>query len=173
MSFIIVWLFLSIEKIAAIFTAPLSILLGPAVLLPFMFINIAMALAFLFSTGSYSGEEEHEKVKNFIKKFYKFLFNKKTLWLVFIPIFFLGFVGKMLPTKKELAIILAAGGAYELLSSDPAKQIGGNALELINQEIDKVLQENREILKEKTEEVIDSSKELMKNTAQEQITETF
>jgi len=171
MSFIIVWLFLSIEKIALILTVPLSILLGPALLL-LLFASIGMLVAFLFTTGQYQ-EVEHEKVKNFIKKFYKLLFNKKTLWLVFIPIFFLGFIGKMLPTKKELAIILAAGGAYELLSSDPAKQIGGKALELINQEIDKALQENREILKEKAEGVVNNSKGMVKNTIQQQIEETF
>lgn len=169
MSFFLVWLFLSVEKVAFVFMQPISFIFGPVIGFPFIVVNILMGFAFLATLDSTFLPSTHEKVVEFIKKFYRTVFNKKTLWLVFVPVFTMGFIGKMLPSQKELAIILAAGGAYEIMTSDPAKKIGGKALIILEQEIDKVLQENEEILKKG----VDETKEIVKNSINKQVQEAF
>lgn len=170
MSFFLVWLFLSVEKVAFVFMLPISAIFGPVIGLPFIIANVAMVIALLVTLDAAGFRTStHEKVVEFIKKFYRTVFNKKTIWLVFVPVFTMGFIGKMLPSQKELAIILAAGGAYEIMTSGPAKKIGGKALIILEQEIDKVLQENEEILKKG----IDESKEIVKNSINKQAQEAF
>lgn len=169
MSFFLVWLFLSVEKVAFVFMLPISAIFGPVIGVPFIIANVAMVIAFLATLDESFRASTHEKVVEFIKKFYRTVFNKKTIWLVFVPVFTMGFIGKMLPSQKELAIILAAGGAYEIMTSDPAKKIGGKALIILEQEIDKVLQENEQILKKG----VDKTKEIVKNSINKQAQEAF
>lgn len=147
MSFFLVWLFLSVEKFATVLMFPASILFGPITLVPLLIISLGLGFAWMVTGGEYN-EEDNRQVVGFIKKFYGTIFNKKTLLLIFTPTILMFFMGKMLPSQKDLAIILAAGGAYELLTTDPAKEIGGKAFEILKQELDIILLDNKNILKD-------------------------
>lgn len=157
MSFFLVWLFLSVEKIAAILMAPLSLIFSGFGLAVLCITALVIIFSFIF------GSEHHDDlqiVRDFWIKVSKLLFGKKSIIFVITPIFLMGIAGKMLPSQKELAIILAAGGAYEILTTDPAKEMGNKALTILNQELDKILKENQEIL----EGPIDSGKEMLENS---------
>lgn len=143
MSFFLVWLFLSVEKLAYILMLPASILFDPGVLVSFGMVSVAIGFVWLITDDTYGGDE----VTNLIKKLYGAIFNKKTVLMIFAPVFLMFCLGKLLPSQKDLAIILAAGGAYELLTTDPAKEIGGKAFEILKQELDIILLDNKNILK--------------------------
>jgi hypothetical protein len=64
-------------------------------------------------------------------------------------------IATLIPTQQQLAIIVGSGVTYNVLTSEPAKQIGGKALELLNKKIDEALEEGSE--KEKAEQATLSS----------------
>lgn len=51
----------------------------------------------------------------------------------------LGVLSEVIPDQKQLAIIVGTGVTYNVVTSEPAKRIGGKALELFEQQIDKAL----------------------------------
>lgn len=53
-------------------------------------------------------------------------------------------IANLIPTQQQLAIIVGSGVTYNVLTSEPAKQIGGKALELLNKKIDEALEEGSE-----------------------------
>lgn len=59
-------------------------------------------------------------------------------------------IANLIPTQQQLAIIVGSGVTYNVLTSEPAKQIGGKALELLNKKIDEALEEGSE--KEETKQ---------------------
>lgn len=50
-------------------------------------------------------------------------------------------IGTLLPTERDLAIILGGGVTYEALNSDKGKEIGGKAVDLLLKKIDEALEE--------------------------------
>ena len=50
-------------------------------------------------------------------------------------------IGTLLPTERDLAIIIGGGITYEALSSDKGKEIGGKAVDLLLKKIDEALEE--------------------------------
>lgn len=49
-------------------------------------------------------------------------------------------IANLIPTQQQLAIIVGSGVTYNVLTSEPAKQLGGKALELLNKKIDEALE---------------------------------
>lgn len=50
-------------------------------------------------------------------------------------------IGTLLPTEREMAIIIGGGITYEALTSDKGKEIGGKAVDLLLKKIDDALEE--------------------------------
>lgn len=50
-------------------------------------------------------------------------------------------IGTLLPTERDLAIIIGGGITYEALNSDKGKEIGGKAVDLLLKKIDDALEE--------------------------------
>lgn len=48
-------------------------------------------------------------------------------------------IGTLLPTERDLAIIIGGGITYEALNSDKGKEIGGKAVDLLLKKIDEAL----------------------------------
>lgn len=48
-------------------------------------------------------------------------------------------VGKLIPSQKEMAMIVAAGVTYNVITSEPAQRIGGKALDLLEKSIDNAM----------------------------------
>jgi len=59
-------------------------------------------------------------------------------------------IGTLLPTERDLAIIIGGGMTYEALNSDKGREIGGKAVDLLLKKIDEALEEpktNNELTK--------------------------
>lgn len=52
------------------------------------------------------------------------------------------FVCTLIPSKKDIALIIAGGTVYNVVTSDTAKQIGGKGIELLNKKLDEYLNED-------------------------------
>lgn len=50
-------------------------------------------------------------------------------------------IGTLIPTERDLAIIIGGGAAYEALNSDKGREIGGKAVDLLLKKIDEALEE--------------------------------
>ena len=48
----------------------------------------------------------------------------------------------LIPSKKDIALIIAGGTVYNVVTSDTAKQIGGKGIELLNKKLDEYLNED-------------------------------
>jgi len=48
----------------------------------------------------------------------------------------------LIPSKKDIALIIAGGTVYNVVTSDAAKQIGGKGIELLNKKLDEYLKED-------------------------------
>ena len=53
-------------------------------------------------------------------------------------------IGALLPTERDVAIIISGGMVYEILTSDKGKEIGGKAVDLLIKKIDEALEEPKE-----------------------------
>ena len=53
-------------------------------------------------------------------------------------------IGTLLPTERDLAIIIGGGITYEALNSDKGKEIGGKAVDLLLKKIDDALEQPSE-----------------------------
>ena len=57
-------------------------------------------------------------------------------------------IGTLLPTERDLAIIIGGGITYEALNSDKGKEIGGKAVDLLLKKIDEALEDKPEVAHE-------------------------
>lgn len=53
-------------------------------------------------------------------------------------------IGTLLPTERDMAIIIGGGLTYEALTSDKGKEIGGKAVDLLLKKIDDALEQPNE-----------------------------
>lgn len=83
--------------------------------------------------------EYNVTVEEQIEKF-KSIFGKpiKTV-LVLSAISYI--IGSMLPTERNMAIIVGGGIAYQAITSDTGKKVGGKAVELLMKKVDELLEE--------------------------------
>jgi hypothetical protein len=61
-------------------------------------------------------------------------------WLIPVCIV-LSLSATLIPSKKEMAIIAAAGVTYNVVTSDAAKEIGGKGVDLLNKKLDEMLKD--------------------------------
>lgn len=141
MEWILIYLFVQIEKIAVLLAVGSSV---------FWWSSISAVLTYAVS---FVLSKDKESLEEWIGKTKKF--RRWSSFIAFIGV--LMFVtSALLPSKKDLAIIVAAGTAYNVITSPQAKEIGGKALDLLKKQMDDALKDSdvKEILKEKAKQEI-------------------
>lgn len=126
MEFLVIWLFVSIEKIAALLA------IGGSV----FFWSMA-SVAGLYILSFFTSKDKTDFADN-VKKTKRYRWTAQLLAFVGA---FMFVTSALLPDKKELAIIIAAGTTYNVITSEPAKQIGSKALQLLQKKLDEALKD--------------------------------
>lgn len=150
MEFFILWVFVSIEKIAAFLAIGGTLFKWSLIAYGFMYL-----LGFLLSKGKEDMQAYNAK-----------MIKHRKLAVTGVIIGALLFTtSALLPTKKELAVIVGGAMTYQLLTSDTAKEVGGKAVELLKKQIDDALKDDA--LKSDTvnmikKEAIEQTKEAVK-----------
>lgn len=145
MEFLILWLFVSIEKIAAFLAIGGTLFKWSLFAYGFMY-----ALAFALSKSKEDMLNYNMKMKRHRKLAVVGIFIGATLFTV----------SSLLPTKKELAVIVGGGIVYQVLTSESAKEVGGKAVELLKKQIDDALKDETANMIKK--EAIKQTKEAVK-----------
>jgi len=126
MEFLIIWLFVSIEKIAALLAIGGSVFFWSTVSVAGLY-----ALSFFTSKDKADFQDNVKKTKRYRITAQLFAFVGAMMFVT----------SALLPDRKELAIIIAAGTVYNVVTSEPAKQIGGKAMELLQKKINEALKD--------------------------------
>lgn len=126
MEFLVIWLFVSIEKIAALLA------IGGSV---FFWSMLSVAGLYILS---FITSKDKEDFSDNVKKTKRYRVTAQLLAFVGA---FMFVTSALLPDKKELAIIIAAGTTYNVITSEPAKQIGSKALQLLQKKLDEALKD--------------------------------
>ena len=145
MEFFILWVFVSIEKIAAFLAIGGSLFKWSLIAYGFTYL-----LGFLLSKGK-------EDMQTYNAKMSK---HRKLAVTGVIIGALLFTTSALLPTKKELAVILGGGLVYQAVTSDTAKEVGGKAVELLKKQIDDALKDETVNMIKK--EAIEQTKEAVK-----------
>jgi len=53
-------------------------------------------------------------------------------------------LGSILPTERDMALIVGGGVAYQAATSEKGKEIGGKAVELLMQKVDELLEQPKD-----------------------------
>jgi hypothetical protein len=57
-------------------------------------------------------------------------------------------ISTVIPSKKEMAMIAAGGVTYNVVTSEPAKELGSKGIQLLNKKIDDLLKDEPEVKQE-------------------------
>lgn len=128
MEWLLLWLFMVSPKIACVLTW-----LGAALL-------TVWGGHFFIHAMNNVGLDEHEPWKSL----------KKTMVLGLICIG----LASMTPSKKDIALIVAGGVSYNVITSDAAKEIGGKTLKILNENLDGYIKDAKDVVKEGAKEAI-------------------
>lgn len=145
MEFFLLWIFVSIEKIAAFLTVGATLFNWSI----FAYISTYI-LGFLLSKNKEDMQSYNLKMK----------WHRKLAVFGIVLGASLFTVSSLLPTKKELAVIVGGGMTYQLLTSDSAKEIGGKAVQLLKKQIDDALKDETVDMIKK--EAIEQTKQALK-----------
>lgn len=150
MEFFILWVFVSIEKIAAFLA------IGGTL---FKWSLIAYGSTYLLAFVLSKDKEDMLAYNTKMSKHRKLAVTGVIIGALLFT------TSALLPTKKELAVIVGGGMTYQLLTSDTAKEVGGKAVELLKKQIDDALKDDA--LKSDTvnmikKEAIEQTKEAVK-----------
>lgn len=129
MTFFLIYLFTQIEAIAALFALGGSLFTW----------SLIFALSTYPAAFALGNKETFNDWLSRMNKFRKWNYFLATLGAFFFVI------SALLPNKKDLAIIVAAGVTYEVLTSNEAKDIGGKALEILKKQMDDALKDDKAI----------------------------
>ena len=130
MEFFLIYLFVMSSKIAAMFAFFGKLLFIPTTIALVVTLFVCMICSIDYGCGfkdCWEGEGA-----TFVKRLAK--------WCMPIGLVFM-MMSHLIPSEKQLAIIVGSGVTYNVLTSEPAKQIGGKALQLLQKKIDKALKE--------------------------------
>lgn len=146
MEWFIIYLFVMIEKISTLLDKGYTL----AIIGGFLCV-VMVILALLFTPDEKDG---HTVSTTLAEKPFKSGMRLGKFGLIIGLI--LGISGNLIPDQKQLAIIVGSGVTYNVLTSDPAKRIGGKALQLIEQKVDDALKDEpvREKIQEKAKAAI-------------------
>lgn len=157
MEFFTLYIFMSIEKIAAF------LMLGGSMFGFGLGVFILSYVIPLFLTESKT--KEGVTTNNFSELLVKFKKMRKwgVILLIVGSVFYT--ISSLLPTKKELAVIVGGGLTYQMLTSEAATKMGSSAVQLLQKQIDEALE--GDITKVIPKDVVDKGVEMGKNVATE------
>lgn len=103
----------------------------------FIFASIFLVIGVIVSviTAAEFGNTVKEQLNKFKEPFGKPL---KTILILSAISYSLGSV---LPTERNMAIIIGGGVAYQVVTSETGKEVGGKAVELLMKKVDEMLAE--------------------------------
>lgn len=134
MEYFLIYLFVMIERIGDLLASGFVL-----VLIPFLFI-----CAVLFFSAMYAIDYEFNDVweNKHIAKFRKVAYVSITIGLIMVT------ASKLIPSQRDLAIIVASGVTYEVITSDTGKRLGSKAIDLLEKKIDDALKDTPDVVKE-------------------------
>lgn len=150
MTWLLLWVFVSIEKIASAFA------MGSTV----MNWSIAVYLS-TYAVGWLCSSNMETMSSNFkkLKRYRSVSVVTGVLGAICLTI------SMILPDKKELAMIIGGGVTWEVLTSDASKEMGGKVIELLNSELDNAIHDSTNRKKppvvDTIKDVIDVTKEVV------------
>jgi hypothetical protein len=147
MEFFLIYLFVMSSKIAAMFAFFGKLLFIPTTIM----LGCTLFICGICSIDYGRGFKHYWEGEGatFVKRLAK--------WCMPIGLVFM-MMSHLIPSEKQLAIIVGSGVTYNVLTSEPAKQIGGKALQLLQKKIDAALKETEtETTEEKSVEKKDVS----------------
>ena len=128
MEFFLIYLFVMSSKIAGMFALFGKLLFIPTAVL----LGCTLLFSALFAIDYGFKDAWESEGATFVKRMAK--------WCMPIGLVFM-MISHLIPSEKQLAIIIGSGVTYNVLTSEPAKQIGGKALQLLQKKIDAALKE--------------------------------
>jgi len=131
MEYFLLYLLTSVGKVAVLLKMSGVIFIIAAVVLA-----VGVLVAILFSA-------EYDKTLDECISKFKSAFGKP-LKAILISTAVLYSVGSILPTERDMALIIGGGVAYQAATSDKGKEIGGKAVELLMQKVDELLEQPKE-----------------------------
>lgn len=103
----------------------------------FIFASIFLVIGVIVSV--ITAVEYGETIEEQLNKFKNIFGNSLKTILILSAISYS--LGSMLPTERNMAIIVGGGVAYQAVTSETGKEIGGKAVELIMKKVDELLAE--------------------------------
>lgn len=161
MTWFLLWVFVTIEKITAAIASMASLVTWGVVL----YIG-AFVLAVLISKDRETLSENNSKFK---------VYRRIGVAMVIVGAMS-SFVSTVMPDKKELAMIIGGGVTWNVLTSDTSKELGGKVIQLLNKELDEAINtttsainENAPAIRSAAEELKDAAVERSKEAAKDVI----
>jgi len=131
MEYFLLYLLTSVGKVAVLLKMSGVIFVFAAV-----FTVMGVLISIIFS------DEYGTTLEESIDKF-KSAFGKP-LKAILISTAVLYSIGSILPTERDMALIIGGGVAYQAATSDKGREIGGKAVELLMQKVDELLEQPKE-----------------------------
>jgi len=130
--FFLLYLVIAIENIASFFT--LFSVLG--------WVAIGLGIIFLIFSGiSYDCAKPHEKASSYSEHIGPYKKILKRGFIVAIILIFVGNLGKLLPSQKDMMMIAGGTAAYHVLTSDASKEIGSKVFDNLLEKLDTIAKE--------------------------------
>lgn len=135
MEFFLIYLLTSVTKVATLLKIS-GVFFWATVVFTILGVFVSMAV----------GNEYDSTIKEELSKF-KELFGKyiKTLLITTSILYTLGAI---LPTERDMALIIGGGLAYQAVTSDKGREVGGKAVELLIKKVDELLEEPKTVVKD-------------------------
>ena len=131
MEYFLLYLLTSVGKVAVLLKMS-----GVIFILAAVFTAVGVLFSILFSA------EYDTTLEGALDKF-KSAFGKP-LKAILISTAVLYSLGSILPTERDMALIIGGGVAYQAATSDKGREIGGKAVELLMQKVDELLEQPKE-----------------------------
>ena len=131
MEYFLLYLLTSVGKVAVLLKMS-----GVIFILAAVFTAIGALVSVIFSVEY--GTTLEESIDKFKSAF------GKPLKAILISTAVLYSIGSILPTERDMALIIGGGVAYQAATSDKGKEIGGKAVELLMQKVDELLEQPKE-----------------------------
>lgn len=139
MEFLILYFFVMVEKFGALLMLGWAAFWGGLVVTAF----VAFGCAINTESARYDGTPAVTFSDNFENKNVK-VFRKIAKWFAIVGLI-LGCLSYLIPSQKDLAIIVGGGLTYQAVTSETGKRIGGKAIGLLEQKIDSVLADTPDV----------------------------
>lgn len=131
MEYFLLYLLTSVGKVAVLLKMS-----GVIFILATVFTAIGVLISAIFSVEDDTTLEE--ELGKFNSAF------GKPLKTILISTAVLYSLGSILPTERDMALIIGGGVAYQAATSDKGREIGGKAVELLIQKVDELLEQPKE-----------------------------